>query len=91
MTDAATTEETPPGNGAAVEPDAAPQTDGSAVDAQSLATSGDGSGGTNGVHEHRKPAIHHRISTQMYAGIAAPAVADAGRQRRRLDLVHPCR
>ena len=72
MTDAATTEETPPGNGAAVEPDAAPQTDGSAVDAQPLATSGDGSGGNNGVHEHRKPAIHHRISTQMYAGIAAP-------------------
>ena len=72
MTDAATTEETPPPNGAAVEPDAAPQTDGSAVDALPLATSGDGSGGNNGIHEHRKPAIHHRISTQMYAGIAAP-------------------
>ena len=72
MTDAATTEETPPPNGAAVKPDAASQTDGSAVDAQPLATSGDGSGGNNGVHEHRKPAIHHRISTQMYAGIAAP-------------------
>ncbi|WP_420443393.1 sensor histidine kinase [Candidatus Poriferisodalis sp.] len=71
MTDAATTEETTPDNGAA-EPDAAAQTDGSAVDVQPLATSGDGSGGTNGVHEHRKPAIHHRISTQMYAGIAAP-------------------
>ena len=71
MTDAATTEETTPDDGAA-EPDAAAQTDGSAVDVQPLATPGDGSGGTNGVHEHRKPAIHHRISTQMYAGIAAP-------------------
>ncbi|WP_423923183.1 sensor histidine kinase [Candidatus Poriferisodalis sp.] len=72
MTDAATTEETPPPNGAAVKPEAASQTDGSAVDAQPLATSGDGSGGNNDIHEHRKPAIHHRISTQMYAGIAAP-------------------
>ncbi|WP_420626892.1 sensor histidine kinase [Candidatus Poriferisodalis sp.] len=72
MTDAAITEDTPLANGAADEPDAASQTDGSAVDAQTLVTSGDGSGGNNGAHEHRKPAIHHRISTQMYAGIAAP-------------------
>lgn len=27
---------------------------------------------SNDAPEHRKPAIHHRISTQMYAGLAAP-------------------
>lgn len=28
--------------------------------------------GTGGAHEHRRPALHLRISTQMYAGIAVP-------------------
>ncbi len=76
MTDAATTEAVPPGTPVNDEPDAAAETDGS-VDGSADGTTypgtyGDGSGGTNGVREHRKPAIHHRISTQMYAGIAAP-------------------
>ena len=33
---------------------------------------GDGAVGAHGAREHRKPALHLRISTQMYAGIAVP-------------------
>ena len=40
------------------------------------AASDSGSGGdsvnTESRHKHRKPALHLRISTQMYAGIAVP-------------------
>jgi signal transduction histidine kinase len=34
--------------------------------------SGNGTAGDDGAREHRKPALHLRISTQMYAGIAVP-------------------
>ncbi|WP_420623509.1 sensor histidine kinase [Candidatus Poriferisodalis sp.] len=76
MTDAATTDETPTGNGDIVEPDPAAESDGSAGEnaegAQAPTASGSGAPSPNGVHDYRKPSIHHRISTQMYAGIAAP-------------------
>ncbi len=35
-------------------------------------SAGNGAADTDGAREHRKPALHLRISTQMYAGIAVP-------------------
>ena len=74
MTDAAATEETPASNGAPGEP--AAETDGSTPEpaeaTEMPAETGDSAPSANGVHAYRKPSIHHRISTQMYAGIAAP-------------------
>ena len=43
-----------------------------AAGAASDSGSGGGSVDTESRHEHRKPALHLRISTQMYAGIAVP-------------------
>ena len=78
MSDAATSNETPAGNDDddVVEPGAVAETDGSGSDdvegAQAPAASSKENPSPSSVRDHRKPAIHHRISTQMYAGIAAP-------------------
>ena len=78
MSDAATSNETPAGNDddAVVEPGAVAETDGSGSDdvegAPAPTASSKEDPSPSSVRDHRKPAIHHRISTQMYAGIAAP-------------------
>ncbi len=75
MTDAATTDETPP-NGNAGEPGPDTTAEGSTGAAAEASpapvATRDGSPSASGASEHRKPSIHQRISTQMYAGIAAP-------------------
>ena len=67
MTEAASTEEAPPRNGAGDVPDPASETGESAG-----STSGGDASDSDAELLHRKPSLHLRISTQMYAGIAVP-------------------
>ena len=71
MTEAASPESAVPANDADDEPaPMAGESDGTA-DATSPREAG-GDANANGERGYRKPAIHLRISTQMYAGIAVP-------------------